>query len=65
MNRTDDVSCLHEQGVQRYANTYVDRQVRQPIVMFGPNNLIGRTFYGPTPSTNYINTYKINLDHLT
>ncbi len=23
----DDVSCLREQGVQRYANTYVDRQV--------------------------------------
>ncbi len=35
-----------------------DRQVGQPIVMFGPNILIGRTFYGPMPSTDDINTYK-------
>ncbi len=54
----DDVSSLHKQGAQRYANTYFDRQAGQPIVMFGPSILIGRTFYGPTPFTEDINTYK-------
>ncbi len=39
--RADDVSCLREQGAQRYANTYVDRQVRNPIKTLGPNVLIG------------------------
>ncbi len=34
--RADDVSCLREQGVQRYANTYVDRQVEKTIKMLGP-----------------------------
>ncbi len=52
----DDVSCLHEQGAQRYAN--IDRQVGKPIKMLGPSVLIGRTFPGPTPSTEYINTDK-------
>ncbi len=39
-----------------------DRQVGQPIIMFGPNIFIGRTFYGPnvTPSTDDINTYKLH-----
>ncbi len=27
----DDVSCLREQDAQRYANTYVDREVGKPI----------------------------------
>ncbi len=27
MDHADDVSCLYKQGAQRYANTYVDRQV--------------------------------------
>ncbi len=56
--RADGVSCLREQGAQRYANTYVDRQVGKPIKMLGPSVLIGRTFLGPTPSTEYINTDK-------
>ncbi len=57
-DRADDVSCLHEQGAQRYANTYVDRQVGKPIKMLGPSVLIGQTFLGPTPSTEYVNTDK-------
>ncbi len=56
--RADDVSCLCEQGAQRYANTYVDRPVGKPIKTLGPSVLIGRTFLGPTPSTEYINTDK-------
>ncbi len=52
------LSYLRKQGVQRYANTYFERQAGQPIVMFGPNILIGRTLYGLTPSTDDINTYK-------
>ncbi len=51
MEHADDISCLREQGAQRYSNTYVDKQVGQRIIMFGPNNLIGRTFYLPTPLT--------------
>lgn len=31
-----DVSCLREQGVQSYANTYVDRQGGMPIKMLRP-----------------------------
>ncbi len=55
-------SCPSKQGAQRYANTHFDRQAKQPIVMFGPNILIGRTFYGPTPSTDDINTFRpLNL----
>ncbi len=54
----DDVSCLHEPGAQRYANTYVDRQVAKPIKMHGPSVLIGQTLLGPTPFTEYINTDK-------
>ncbi len=60
--RADDVSCLREQGAQRYANTYVDRQVEKNIKTLGPSVLIGRTFLGPTPSTEYINTFRpLNL----
>ncbi len=60
--RADDVSCLREQGVQRYANTHVDRQVGKSIKMLGMSVLIGRTFLGPTPSTEYINTFRpLNL----
>ncbi len=51
-DRTDDVSCLRKPGAQRYANTYVDRQVGKLIKM------LGRTFLGPTPPTEYINTGK-------
>ncbi len=54
--RADDVSCLCEQGAQRYANTYVDRHVGKPIKTFGLSILIGQTFLGPTPSTEYIIT---------
>ncbi len=50
----DDVSCLREQGAQRYA----DRQVGKTFKTLGPSVLIGRTFLGPTPSTEYINTDK-------
>lgn len=32
LNVGDEVSCLHE-GVQRYANTYTDSKVGQPIVI--------------------------------
>ncbi len=53
----DDVSCLREQGA-RYANTYVDRQLGKTIKTLGPSVLIGRTFLGPTASTEYINTDK-------
>ncbi len=56
--RTDDVSCLREQGAQRYTNTYVDRQVGKTIKMLGLSVLIGRTFLAPTPSTEYFNTDK-------
>ncbi len=58
----DDVSCLCEQGAQKYANTYVDRQVGKSIKMLGTSVLIGRTFLGPKPSTVYINTFRpLNL----
>ncbi len=40
-DRTDDVSCLCEQGA--YANTYVDRQVGKIIKTLGPSVLIGWT----------------------
>ncbi len=56
--RADAASCLHEQGAQRYANTYVDRQVGKTIKTLGASVLIGQTFLGPTPSTEYINTDK-------
>ncbi len=55
----DDVSCLYEQGVQRYANTYVDRKIGKTIKMLEPSVLIGRTFLGPMPSTEYINTFRL------
>ncbi len=54
----DDVLCLREQGAQRYANTYIDRQVGKTIKTLGPSVFIGRTFLGPTPSTEKINTDK-------
>ncbi len=42
--------------------TYVDRQVGQPIVVLGPRDMIGWTFYGPMPSTDNINTFRpLNL----
>ncbi len=31
--------------------------------MFGPNNLIGQTFYGPMPSTANIKAYKLGMGH--
>ncbi len=58
MERTDDVSCLCKQGAWRYANTYTDRQVEQPITALGPRDMIGWTFYGPMPSTDDANTYE-------
>ncbi len=61
MERAVDVSCLREQGAQRYANTYIYREVGQPIVALRPRDMIGQTFYGPTPSIVDINT----LEHLT
>lgn len=52
--------------MQRYANPYVDRKLGQPIIIFRPNTLIGQSFFfGPTPSTDDIKTYKIDLDRLT
>ncbi len=57
--RADDVSSLRKQGVQRYANTFVDRQVGKPIKTLGPSVLIGRTFLGSTFSTEFINTDKL------
>ncbi len=54
--RADDVSCLHEQGAQRYANTYVGRQVGKTIKTLGQSVLIGRKFLGTTSSTEYVNT---------
>ncbi len=54
--------CLREQGSQRYTNTYVDRQVGKTIKMLGPSVVIGHTFLGLTPSTEYINTFRpLNL----
>ncbi len=54
--RADDVSCLRDQGAQRYANTYIDRQVGKTI------KTLGRTFLGPKPSTEYINKFRpLNL----
>ncbi len=62
MECTDDISCLLEQGASRYANTYVDRQIGQPIVALGLRDMTGRTFYGSTPSTDDINTFRpLNL----
>ncbi len=58
MDCTDDESCLSKQGVQNCENTYVDRQVRQSIMALGLRYMIGWTFYGPSPSTDYINVYK-------
>ncbi len=54
----DDTSCLCEPGAQRYANTYVDKQVGKSIKMLGPSVLIGQTFLDPTLSTEYLNTDK-------
>ncbi len=61
--RADDgISCLREQGVKSYTNTYVDRQVGKQIKTLRLSILIGRTFLGPTPSTEYINTFRpLNL----
>ncbi len=56
INVLDDVSCLCEQGAQKYANIYVDRQLGKSIKPLEPSVLIGWTFLGPTPSTEYINT---------
>ncbi len=53
LDRADDVSCLREPGVLRYSNTHVDRQLGKPMKMFGTSVLTGRTFLGPTPSTEY------------
>ncbi len=36
MEYADDVTCLHKQDEQRYANTYIDRQVGKPIVILVP-----------------------------
>ncbi len=58
MERADDVSCLREPGERRNENTCVDRQVGQPIAVLGPRNMIGQTFYGPTSSTDDINTFR-------
>lgn len=41
---TDAVWCLCEQGVRRYANTKADRQVGSPIIEFGPNAVIRKTY---------------------
>ncbi len=38
MEHTDYVSCLCEQSA--YVNTYVDRQVGQPIIVLGLKNMI-------------------------
>ncbi len=43
MEYADDVTCLHKQDEQRYANTYIDRQVGKPIV---PRDMIEQTCYG-------------------
>ncbi len=56
--RADDLTCLREQGAQRYANTYVDKPVGKPIKTLGLSVLIGRTFLGSMPYTEYINTDK-------
>ncbi len=66
MNALMTYSYLCEPGAQRYANTYVGKQVGKPIKTLGPSILIGRTFHGPTPSTEYgftqINTFRpLNL----
>ncbi len=55
----DVISCLREPGAQSYANTHVDRQIGKPIKTLGPSILIGRTFLGPTPSKEYINTFRL------
>ncbi len=56
--RADDVSCLHEPGAQRYANAYVDRLVGKSIKMFVVSFLIGQRCIAPSPSTEYINTFR-------
>ncbi len=61
MERADDSSCLCERGAWRYANTYFDWQAGQPIIALGPRDMIGQTFYGPTSSTDDINTFRLNL----
>ncbi len=55
MERTDDVLCAWTGCAEvQYANTYVDRQVGQPIVAL--------RFFGPKPSTDDINTFRpLNL----
>ncbi len=49
----------------RYSNTCDDRQVGQPIVALGLRYMIGRTFYCPNPSTDYINTGAVKVNVLT
>ncbi len=49
-------------GVQ---TTYVDKRVGQSILAFGPRDMIGQTFYGPTLSTDNINAMYFQLDLLT
>jgi len=39
-----------------YINTYA-LTGRHRIIAFGPNAVIGQTFYGPTLSTDYIYIY--------
>ncbi len=58
LESADDMMVYHvcTYRVHRGMQYIFDRQEGQPIVMFGPNILIGQTFYGPKPSTDYINT---------
>lgn len=57
MERAGGASCLREEGAQKYANTYIERQVGQPIVALGLRDMIGQAFYGPTPSID-ISTFR-------
>lgn len=58
MEHVDDVSCLHKQDMRRYANTHIFRKAGKPIVVLIQRDMTGQTFYGPTPSTDDINTFR-------
>ncbi len=60
MESADDISCLHKQGVRRYANAYIDRQVRQPITALGTgHNLAVVELNNSSSEDLYLHTLQI------
>ncbi len=54
--------CVCVNRVRRDKQIHTDRQLGKTIKMLGPSVLIGWTFLGPTPSTEYIIT-RVGMVH--